>query len=99
MTPAGPNRGVCVSCHLTSGADARQSCRSRPAFDRIEPAGLTVCAIGASFGMRFIETPVFSKRKMELLLEQGRRTPDGPAQAFHRVATQNPEAVADALRA
>ena len=29
--------------------------------------------------------------------EQGRRTPDGPAQALLRVAAHNPEAVADAL--
>jgi len=29
--------------------------------------------------------------------EQGRRIPDGPAQALLRVAAQNPEAVADAL--
>jgi putative transcriptional regulator len=31
--------------------------------------------------------------------EQGRRIPDGPAQALLRVAAQNPEAVADALSA
>ena len=31
--------------------------------------------------------------------EQGRRFPDGPAQALLRVAAQNPEAVADALSA
>ena len=31
--------------------------------------------------------------------EQGRRVPDGPAQALLRVAAQNPEAVAAALRA
>jgi putative transcriptional regulator len=31
--------------------------------------------------------------------EQGRRVPDGPAQALLRVAAQNPEAVADALSA
>ena len=31
--------------------------------------------------------------------EQGRRVPDGPAQALLRVAAQNPEAVAEALRA
>jgi putative transcriptional regulator len=31
--------------------------------------------------------------------EQGRRTPDGPAQALLRVAAQNPDAVADALSA
>jgi putative transcriptional regulator len=31
--------------------------------------------------------------------EQGRRTPDGPAQALLRVAAQNPEAVAHALGA
>jgi putative transcriptional regulator len=31
--------------------------------------------------------------------EQGRRTPDGPAQALLRVAAQNPEAVARALSA
>ena len=31
--------------------------------------------------------------------EQGRRIPDGPAQALLRVAAQNPEAVADALNA
>ena len=31
--------------------------------------------------------------------EQGRRTPDGPAQALLRVAAQNPEAVASALSA
>ena len=29
--------------------------------------------------------------------EQGRRIPDGPAQALLRVAARNPEAVADAL--
>jgi putative transcriptional regulator len=29
--------------------------------------------------------------------EQGRRVPDGPAQALLRVAAQNPEAVANAL--
>ena len=29
--------------------------------------------------------------------EQGRRTPDGPALALLRVASKNPEAVADAL--
>ncbi len=29
--------------------------------------------------------------------EQGRRTPDGPAQALLRVAAQNPKAVANAL--
>lgn len=31
--------------------------------------------------------------------EQGRRVPDGPAQALLRVAAQNPEAVANALSA
>jgi putative transcriptional regulator len=31
--------------------------------------------------------------------EQGRRIPDGPAQALLRVAAQNPDAVADALSA
>jgi len=31
--------------------------------------------------------------------EQGRRIPDGPAQALLRVAAQNPEAVADVLSA
>ena len=31
--------------------------------------------------------------------EQGRRVPDGPAQALLRVAARNPEAVADALSA
>jgi len=31
--------------------------------------------------------------------EQGRRIPDGPAQALLRVAAQNPEAVASALSA
>lgn len=31
--------------------------------------------------------------------EQGRRVPDGPAQALLRVAAQNPEAVATALGA
>ncbi len=31
--------------------------------------------------------------------EQGRRVPDGPAQALLRVAAQNPEAVASALGA
>ncbi len=31
--------------------------------------------------------------------EQGRRVPDGPAQALLRVAAQNPEAVASALDA
>lgn len=31
--------------------------------------------------------------------EQGRRVPDGPAQALLRVAAQNPEAVAEALTA
>ena len=31
--------------------------------------------------------------------EQGRRIPDGPAQALLRVAAMNPEAVADALSA
>lgn len=31
--------------------------------------------------------------------EQGRRIPDGPAQALLRVAAQNPNAVADALSA
>jgi putative transcriptional regulator len=31
--------------------------------------------------------------------EQGRRVPEGPAQALLRVAAQNPEAVADALTA
>lgn len=31
--------------------------------------------------------------------EQGRRTPDGPAQALLRVAAQNPKAVAHALSA
>jgi len=31
--------------------------------------------------------------------EQGRRIPDGPAQALLRVAAQDPEAVANALRA
>jgi putative transcriptional regulator len=31
--------------------------------------------------------------------EQGRRVPDGPAQALLRVAAQNPEAVASALSA
>lgn len=31
--------------------------------------------------------------------EQGRRIPDGPAQALLRVAAQNPEAVAEALSA
>ena len=31
--------------------------------------------------------------------EQGRRTPDGPAQALLRVAAQNPEAVVAALSA
>lgn len=31
--------------------------------------------------------------------EQGRRVPEGPAQALLRVAAQNPDAVADALSA
>jgi putative transcriptional regulator len=31
--------------------------------------------------------------------EQGRRTPEGPAQALLRVAERNPELVAEALRA
>lgn len=31
--------------------------------------------------------------------EQGRRTPEGPAQALLRVAARNPQAVADALSA
>jgi putative transcriptional regulator len=29
--------------------------------------------------------------------EQGRRTPEGPAQALLKIAAKNPEAVADAL--
>ncbi len=31
--------------------------------------------------------------------EQGRRTPDGPARALLKVATENPEAIEQALRA
>ncbi|MBI3079120.1 MAG: hypothetical protein HYY85_19380 [Deltaproteobacteria bacterium] len=31
--------------------------------------------------------------------EQGRRTPEGPARALLKVAAENPEAVAEAVRA